>query len=323
MTLMVVRSIMRSHLLPMIFIMFAFIFLVSPISKAYGQSVTEYIVQINQDNSASWTIIEASNTNNSLDTWLGFQERINDLVIASSNQTQRNMSIDPNSFQMTLQEASVNYQFTWLNFSTIQPGKILFGDIFGSANFFNKLYGEGIIQVNYPPNYIIQSAYPTPNQRDDSQHTLEWLDTQSFATARPAIILLATTTISPSLPSQTSNNLGQQFLVIVGTVLAAIVVLILLNLYLIRRRKRSTISSKMVTGPPATLVESEEEKIMKIIRSNGGQVFQSAVTEQSKFSKAKASQLLTALEKKGVVTRYKKGRDKIVTLKKKAKDESP
>ena len=41
---------------------------------------------------------------------------------------------------------------------------------------------------------------------------------------------------------------------------------------------------------------------------------QSAIAEQCRFSKAKTSQLLAVLEQKKVITRYKKGRDKIVTL---------
>ena len=56
------------------------------------------------------------------------------------------------------------------------------------------------------------------------------------------------------------------------------------------------------------------QKIIKIIKSSGGTIRQSAITEQAKFSKAKASQLLAALEQKQIVTRVKKGRDKIVSL---------
>jgi uncharacterized membrane protein len=69
------------------------------------------------------------------------------------------------------------------------------------------------------------------------------------------------------------------------------------------------------------LIESDEEKIIKIIRSSGGKVRQSTITEQCRFSKAKTSQLLAALEQKGIITRYKKGRDKIVTLNERVKGE--
>jgi uncharacterized membrane protein len=71
------------------------------------------------------------------------------------------------------------------------------------------------------------------------------------------------------------------------------------------------------------VVETEEDKILKSLRLHGGSQFQSAITESCRFSKAKTSQLLSALEKKGLVTRYKKGRDKIVTLTEQGKGESP
>ena len=61
-------------------------------------------------------------------------------------------------------------------------------------------------------------------------------------------------------------------------------------------------------------LESDEEKVMNFLRSSGGSLRQSRVSEQFGFSKAKTSQLLTSLEKKGVVARYKRGRDKIVNL---------
>jgi uncharacterized membrane protein len=41
---------------------------------------------------------------------------------------------------------------------------------------------------------------------------------------------------------------------------------------------------------------------------------QSDIKDNFRFSKAKTSQLLAALEKRGAITRYKNGRDKIVNL---------
>jgi uncharacterized membrane protein len=61
-------------------------------------------------------------------------------------------------------------------------------------------------------------------------------------------------------------------------------------------------------------MESDEEKAVKLIKSSGGSLRQSAITDQLGFSKAKTSQLLTVLEQKGVIRRYKRGRDKIVVL---------
>ena len=86
------------------------------------------------------------------------------------------------------------------------------------------------------------------------------------------------------------------------------------SFFVFRKRKSNTKAATTASVTATSLVETDEDKIIKIIKSSGGTVHQSAITEQTRFSKAKTSQLLTALEQKGVVTRHKRGRDKIVTL---------
>ena len=61
-------------------------------------------------------------------------------------------------------------------------------------------------------------------------------------------------------------------------------------------------------------MENDEERTVKLIRSSGGVCINPPSTDQLGFSKAKTSQLLAVLERKGVIRRYKKGRDKIVVL---------
>jgi uncharacterized membrane protein len=85
--------------------------------------------------------------------------------------------------------------------------------------------------------------------------------------------------------------------------------------YLFKRRGR--MQSTQVSEPRAYVlpsIESDEEKIVNLLRSSNGTLHQSVIVEQCKFSKAKTSQLLAALECKGTVRREKKGRDKIVVL---------
>ena len=87
-----------------------------------------------------------------------------------------------------------------------------------------------------------------------------------------------------------------------------------------KRRKTSQSKSMVIPAEPAE-VETEEGKILKLLKLSGGSMRQSAIVDQSRFSKAKTSQLLTVLEKKGTITRYKKGRDKIVNLTERVKSE--
>jgi len=61
-------------------------------------------------------------------------------------------------------------------------------------------------------------------------------------------------------------------------------------------------------------VESDQEKILQLLRSSGGRLNQSEVCDKLRFSRAKTSQLLTEMEKNSLVRRRKKGKSKIVFL---------
>ena len=292
--------------------------LAMPLSKVHAQDYVQYHVQINMDGSANWIINQASDLNGTIDTWKSFQQRIENLVGTAANLTQREMSIDPNSLQMNTiwetQSHTTEYQFTWLNFSTIQDGRITFGDVFRFSNFFSQLYGNGELQISYPPPFSVLSVSPQPNGGN----------TQFFVNGNPNIVLAASSSSPSPTPNQATNSAGWQLYGLIGLGLAVAIAALITGFYVVKRRKHKTsepAKTALRINPPA--IETEEEKIIKVIQASGGSAYQSAITEKCRFSKAKASQLLTALEKKGVVTRYKKGRDKIVTLVEQGKGETP
>ena len=181
-----------------------------------------------------------------------------------------------------------------------------------SPGFFNQLYGDGALQITYSANYTLKSVTPTPDERDDKTQTLQWLGTQFFVAASPSIILV---------PDKASANYGQQPYLLVGSVSAVAVGAAVAGWFLLVRKRSKQNVKESPAASTVPLLETEEEKIIKVLRSSGGSAFQSAITEQTRFSKAKTSQLLTALEAKGVVQRHKRGRDKIVNLKEQAKGE--
>lgn len=286
------------------------VFLYLPICNAQGQDYTEYNIRINDDATAEWRIIQVSDITAPIDTWTEFQQRIPDLVEAAANTTQREMGLDFDSMQIdtTISSGSktTEYLFTWLNFSMNQGNLLSFGDVFRVDNFFAQLYGDSSLKITYSPNFAVKSIFPEPNERDNRTQTLVWYRTQDFLSGNPAIVLTR---------SNTAENGDGNWLayVAVGVVTASAIASVTL-FFVLKRRKSAgkTIATKAPTVK--SMVESDEDKIIEIIRSSGGTLRQSAITEKSKFSKAKTSQLLTALEQKRVVTRVKKGRDKIVTL---------
>jgi uncharacterized membrane protein len=289
--------------------------LLSAVNTARCQDYIQYQVQTNNDNSATWTITQVSDINATIDTWEGFQQKIFTAVDAAINATNREMTIEPESIQMETviswetQAKTTEYRFKWLNFSITENEKLVFGDVFQAPSFFSQLYGDGALQITYPSNYTVLSVSPTPDNQDDDSQTLEWYRTQDFMNGKPSITL--------NLKSQDGNEVGwpQSTLIVAVSAIAVAASLVGVGFYMVRRNKQKTKDgSTAATFAGTTLIESDEEKIIKVIRNSGGVLNQTAIAEQCRFSKAKTSQLLATLEQKGVIKRFKKGRDKIVTL---------
>jgi uncharacterized membrane protein len=284
--------------------------LLLPIYEAQGQDYVEYNVRINDDGSAAWRIVQVSDINAPVDSWTGFQQRILNLVDSAASTSHREMSLDFDSMQIDTvisgESKTTEYMFTWLNFSTIQNQLITFGDVFRVENFFGQLYGDAALKIAYPPNFQVKSVSPEPNERDNQTQTLVWFRTQDFVSGKTSIVL---TSGNPA-----ENGTGGEWLYLALGVVTVAVGVAIAGFYAVRRRKSNEKGATTASVTAASLVETDEDKIIKIIKSAGGTMRQSVITEQTRFSKAKTSQLLTALEQKGVVTRHKRGRDKIVTL---------
>lgn len=293
-----------------LFVTAALVFMIGFSATVHAQTYTQYRVQLNGDQSATWTITQVSGINGSVDTWAGFQNKVTVLVNAAATQTGRAMGVDGNSLQMSTSTASGNskntdYAFTWLNFSVSKNGKLVAGDVFGVSDFFNQLYGDGALQISYPANYTLESVTPAPDQKNLSTQTLQWLGTQFFVAEKPDVVL-----VPQKAASAGSLQLSPYMLASVSAT-AAFAAFAAGWFFFMNKRKKTAQNSALTT---VAFPETEAEKVLRVIRSSGGSAYQSAITEQCRFSKAKTSQLLTALEREGKVRRIKKGRDKIVNI---------
>jgi uncharacterized membrane protein len=291
----------------------AVLLLLVAVNEAHCQDYLQYQIYVNSDNSATWTITQVSDVNATIDTWEGFQQKISNLVDGAINATDREMTIEPESIQMETviswetQAKTTEYRFRWLNFTTTENDELSFGDVFQAPEFFSQLYGDGALQISYPLNYTVISVSPAPNNQDDDLQTLEWYRTQDFINGNPSITL--------NLKGQGGNEVSWSQGTLIAAVSAIVIGVSLLGFYLVRRNKQKAKDvPTAATLADTTLTESDEEKILKIIQSSRGSLNQTSIAEQCRFSKAKTSQLLTELERKGVIKRFKKGRDKIVTL---------
>lgn len=302
-----VKTLMRIHVL---IIMVSFALSIIPYRTVYSEGQIDYTIQINSNGSANWIIIQVVDINASLDTWEEFQNRVASLVEAAKNKTAREMTAEVESMSFTPSGSYVlvEYKFIWENFSKTENEKIIIGDVFQVENFFLQLYGDGEVYIKYPSEYIVETVSPQPYERDDSHQTLRWVGTNDL-TNEPPIIILKEKTSTPGF----LEFLQQNSILIVS--LVAIASGSSIGFYTFKRhKKREKEMAKRPELPSPLRIESDEEKIVKLLKSSGGSLYQFRIVDECKFSKAKVSQLLAALEDKGIVSRYKKGRAKIVSL---------
>jgi len=278
-------------------------------AKVFAVNQVEYELQIFDSGSASWTIRLTVTINDTYDDLNQFQDKAQLLVEAASKATGRNMSAEPISLNSIISGSyiSVEYIFRWHNFSKVENGRILIGDVFQVQDLFPRLYGDGTVQMTYPNDYGVNSIVPAPSQRDDSIQLLEWLGTAEFDEGNVDIIF---TEAEPRAPL---DLLGQNIVLIGG--LTAIVVGCAASRLGLRRRKTKAVSLIDSHLPSISAgIESDEGKIVKMLKSAGGSTYQTAIADHFRFSRSKTSQLLRTMEIDGIIQRHKKGRDKIVTL---------
>lgn len=96
----------------------------------------EYDISLNTDGSATWKIIIVTDINSSVDSLEQFQQRILTEINAARNSTGRDMALDFTSLEIKTDmhwqtsAQTIEYIFRWENFSTVEDGKIVFGDVF-------------------------------------------------------------------------------------------------------------------------------------------------------------------------------------------------
>jgi uncharacterized membrane protein len=290
--------------------MILLVLLVVPYGAVLGAIQTEYAIQVGNDGSATWTVTQTLGINSSFETLENLQNKITLLINASESATGRAMAASVDSLTFTASGSYVEavYKFQWENFSEVEGKQIIIGDVFQVPNFFPQyLYGDGAVYLSYQQDYVVVGqAQPQPSTRNDSIQLLSWLGTADFN---------GSTRIVLQEKSATMGLLGSLeedvFLIAILAAIAAGSV----GFYVLRYNRKKKMRAPEAAERRSLLgMESDEEKTVKLIKSSGGSLRQSAITDQLGFSKAKTSQLLAVLEHNGMIRRYKRGRDKIVVL---------
>jgi uncharacterized membrane protein len=205
-------------------------------------------------------------------------------------------------------EGIFQYQFDWLGFAErIEDSKIRVGDVFSGEL---DLARDDSLAIKYPIGYSPTYIYPIPDDTQESQETMTWFGSKNFGAGEPSIIL------------EESNFTWTDTIVANTALLSVIATAVscgLLGYFFGTKRAIRRTNLKPRLGPEQTPssvedVADDKEKIIKVLVKAGGRMYQSKIAKQCGFSKAKASELLSSMEKEGALTRKKMGREKVVTL---------
>jgi len=282
---------------------------------AQGAYQLEYTIEVYADGSAMWFIEQKGiGIQPSFET---FCQKVDLILEKAMVKTSRNMAAKGLSMMANLSGSYsvIRYMFLWENFSVVVENScIKVGDIFEVENFFDNLYGDGSVYIKYPQQYVVESVSPTPHEQDNSSRILKWYGIEDFKIGEPKIVLKEKSAASGFLDIISKNAiLIVSILVICGGSI---------GLYYLKFRRKKEKAPEVLEAPKPLGIEDDEEKIINLLRSAGGSLYQSAITEQCGFSRSKTSKLLKAMEDKGKIKREEKGREKIVTLLEEVKGES-
>jgi|Deesub1362A_J573_1020465.scaffolds.fasta_scaffold02895_8 DNA-binding transcriptional ArsR family regulator len=197
----------------------------------------------------------------------------------------------------------VEYEFFWMGFASINDGEIHIGDVFEIGLV---LLEKDELDIFYPKGYKIVEVNPDPDDIVENDRLLIWIGPKKFAVKTPAIKMVRET-------NSFFSNLQTYSLLIGLLVLGASILVVF---YRFRISNKGKENFKHV--PSATFeIESNVDKIVKILQESGGYSRQSILAEKLGLSKSKVSETLSDMERKGLIRRQKKGREKIVILLKK------
>ncbi len=234
--------------------------------------------------------------------------------------TEREMTIrdQRRTGNLTTSTGTLRHEFTWTAFAATPDGRIEVGDVFSATgyNWIGTLGPDQQLVIEGPDEYLIASTThpatdgrivwngPTTFTDEDIQITFERSALQPVVNVNPWIALAA--------------------LLVVGLALSV----------LWRRSTDGTDEDSSPPAPPATTEKaaeaspedttdpdpvdpellSDEERVERLLKNNGGRMKQSTIVEETGWSSAKVSQVLSKMDDEEQVDKLRIGRENLITL---------
>ena len=196
----------------------------------------------------------------------------------------------------------VLYSFTWKGFAESGPG-LTIGDAFAGGMYLPR---DAMLTIRYPSGYTVMSAEPAPDRTGDG---LTWYGVRSFGIGKPLVVL---------------HN--EPFPLTMLLAAAGVLLVVIGGAWLVLRRNRVQETRQdhddpdeaEPAGPAPSLSDAEihslEEQITGLIRSAGGEMYQSEIVKGLGLPKSTISSALNDMHARGRIIKVKKGRENLIRL---------
>lgn len=235
------------------------------------------------------------------------KETMNAYLADAESTVDREMSITDTTWtdRVAGDVGTLTLEFVWQDFGTTSDQTLTIGDAFyGQEGLWFKSLGEDArLTIEAPDGYELQAAPPNATVDDN---TLTWNGPHTFESA--SFDLEYVTDERATLP-------------VSWDILALILILLALSIGIgfgYWKRHRTP------TSQPSELTETEEEideellsdpeRVERLLIENGGRMKQAKIVEDTGWSSAKVSQLLSEMADEGRVQKLRIGQENLISL---------
>ncbi|ELZ20980.1 helix-turn-helix transcriptional regulator [Natrinema limicola] len=227
----------------------------------------------------------------------------------------------------------VEMSFTWERFAAVDADRIIVGDVFNDV--FLESNQEIVIEAG--GDLTFQSIEPADGQYAgdsiEDAESVQWSGQRGFIDGRPRAVFDRPGSTDTGLITAIGGGPGLPLLgALFGLGLAAAAV-IWYRRYGPGAGKPATGESPPDSAQPAPAAAdaageppeetdsiadeellTDEDRVVKLIRENGGRMKQVNIVEETGWSKSKVSMLLSDMEDEGTISKLRVGRENIISL---------
>lgn len=254
---------------------------------------------------------------------------------ASEAYTNRAMTLTGGdwSYWTTEDVGVLAFEFEWHNFAQVDGERLHLGDAFRTENgtWLPELPAGYRLTIDAPSDYAVESS---PPDKGVDNGMITWDGPLQFVPGEIAVTyvqiddMTPTPTPTPSpTPTPTATptdtplpGTGDGDGSIPYVLLGVIAVLILLGVAYAREWSQSggdnveSSDSSDGAGPVDPELLSDEERVLRLLEDHGGRMKQAKIVEETGWSNAKVSQLLSEMAEDDQVEKLRLGRENIISL---------